>query len=65
MPMFRLAASITVSAYTTVEAETEDDAIRIAETRPVEFSSGPYSRQEHWLIEEADGSPQNIVPDED
>lgn len=65
MPKYRLSAHVTVSAYTTVDAETLEAAVKIAAGRPVQFGGGPYDQDEHWLIEEADGSPTDIVPDED
>jgi hypothetical protein len=65
MPVFRLSARVTVSAYTSIEADTLEAAIEAAEARPVEFSGGGYSRNEHWLIDEPDGSAQHIIADED
>ena len=62
MPRFDLAASVTVSAMTTVEAETLEEAIAIAEGRDVELGSNGsgYSQDEVWLVEDADGSPCEI-----
>ena len=62
MPKFELSCSVTVSAYTTVEAETLEKAIQIAEGRQVVLG-GPgcgESEDESWIIEEADGSPADI-----
>lgn len=60
MKTFHLAGTVTVSAYTTVEADTLEEAIRIAEHRPVEFAGGPHRRSEWWLVEDIDGSPTEI-----
>ena len=65
MPQFRLAAKVIVSAYTTVEAETEVDARRIAQSRPVASAGGPEQRREFWLVYDCDGSPQEIHLDDD
>jgi hypothetical protein len=62
MPKFHLADHITVSAYTVVEAETIEDAIKTAEGR-LAVIGGPgsgYEDDEHWIIEEADGEVENI-----
>lgn len=63
MAKFRLYASVTVSARTTVEADTLEAAIEVAKGRNVEIA-GPnsgYSAFDEWIIEEADGEPQGIT----
>jgi hypothetical protein len=55
-------ASVTVSAYTVVEADTLEEAMRIAEKR-VPVIGGPSSGEEEtesWIIDDADGMPENI-----
>ena len=62
MPKFDLSCAVTVSAYTTVEAATLEEAIEIAEGRNVVLG-GPgcgESEDESWIIEDADGSPTDI-----
>jgi uncharacterized protein YaiE (UPF0345 family) len=62
MPKFHLTASVTVSAYTVVEAATLDDAIAEAEERHIVIggiNSGE-SHDESWVIEDADGEAVNI-----
>ena len=59
MPMFRLMAHVTVTAWTDVEAETLEEAIEIAEERDVVLS-GYGESDESWIIDEGDGSPENI-----
>jgi glycerol-3-phosphate O-acyltransferase len=63
MPTFKLTASVTVSAYTTVEADTLEDAIAVAAERHVVIggiNSGE-SYDESWIIEDADGEAENIA----
>ena len=64
MPKFKLTSAVTVSAFTTVEADTLEDAIALAEDRPVVIggiNSGE-DPLESWIIEEADGSALDIQP---
>lgn len=66
MPKFNLSADVTVSAYTTVEAATLEEAIKIAEGRDAVIggmNSGEDPR-ESWIIEDADGVPKNIRIDD-
>lgn len=66
MPKFTLACQVTVSAYTMVEAVDLDEAVKIAEGRDVWFANeAGGENNEAWLIEEADGAPQNIRPVQD
>lgn len=61
MPTFNLSATVTVSAYTTVEAETLEQAIEIARGRDVEFADRMNSHTELWIIDSPDGSPSGIT----
>lgn len=62
MPIFKLSATVTVSAYTTIEADTQEEALKIAEDREVVI--GGYgtgmSEDENWIIDDADGMAENI-----
>jgi hypothetical protein len=56
-----------VSAFTEVQAETLEEAIKIANSRDVVLGgpgSGAYP-DESWVIEDADGAPSDIYADED
>lgn len=67
MPMFKLAAHVTVSAHTEVEADTLDEAMKIASDRDVligGIGTGNYP-DESWIIEDADGSPMNVRHDKE
>lgn len=59
---FNLEAMVPVSAYTIVEASSLEEAIRIAEDRDVVIFNGRCGEdaKEVWIIEEADGSPEDI-----
>lgn len=62
MATFRLSCHVTVSAYTEVEADSLDEAIKIAGGRDIVLggvSSGVYE-DESWVIEDADGAPMEI-----
>lgn len=62
MPVFDLTASVTVSAITRVVADSLAEAIEIAKERSVTVDPlGRADRSEVWLIEEADGEPDDIV----
>jgi hypothetical protein len=62
MKLFRFGGTMTVSAYTEVLAETEEDARAIAEERSAElfFNGCGYTAREAWGIEEADGTVEGI-----
>lgn len=64
MPTFHFAAEVTVSATTTVEASTEEEALEIAEGRTVRLTRGPGDDGDgdEWVIEEADGDAREIRP---
>lgn len=59
---FHLSAAFTVSAYTTVEAETLDEAMAIARSRAGVIGGNGSGAQatESWIIEDVDGEPQDI-----
>lgn len=62
MKTYQLSASVTVSAYTEVEANSLEEAIEIAKGRSVligDERSGVFV-DEMWAIDEADGEPTNI-----
>ena len=56
MPKFHFTAEITVSATTTVEADSEEQAREIAEERTVRLSRGPGDSgdEDEWVIDEAE-----------
>lgn len=63
---YRLTSHVTVSAYTEVEADSEEEAIAQSKEREVVIGgrgSGT-SPSEQWVIEDADGYPKNIKVDE-
>jgi len=62
MKTFNLSAQVTVTAYTTVKAETLEEAIEIAESREVVIGGIGTGTEpdEQWIIDDADGSPMNI-----
>ncbi len=62
MKKFTMGATLTVSAWTVVEAETEEEALKIAEARDVGAMSSNAiypDDSESWHFEN-DGLPQNI-----
>lgn len=63
MKTFHLSCRVTVSACTTVEAESADQAKDIAETRSVALP-GHGDVDNCWLIDEADGEPKDIAIEE-
>ena len=62
MTKFNLSAHVTVSAYTVVEADTLEAAMEIAGQRQVVIGGMNTGEdpEESWIIEDADGSPENI-----
>jgi hypothetical protein len=63
MSTYIVFASVTVSAYTTVEADSEAEAIKIADNRSVELSTsfGPTEQsRDSFVVEEADGEPFDL-----
>lgn len=67
MPKFKFGAHITVGAHTEVEADTLEEALKIAAGRDVQIGGIGTGNlpDESWIIEDADGAPQNIYHDED
>ena len=64
MKEFRLSANITISVYTTVFAETLEEAIQIAEEERAPMSivsNGGDSEETNWMCDELDGDAYNIV----
>lgn len=61
MPEFELSCFVTVSAYTTVEADSLEEAIAAAKEREVVIGGrGGEDQNEEWIIDDADGSPSEI-----
>jgi hypothetical protein len=62
MRKFRLTASVTISVYTEVEAETLDEAIKLADQRSLMdvVKSGGNSEKYTWMCDELDGTPYDI-----
>lgn len=58
--VFRLSCTVTVSAYTEVEADSLAAAIEEAGSRDVQISGFGFQEDEAWIIEEPDGEPNNI-----
>lgn len=62
MEKFRLTASVTISVYTEVEAETLEEAKAIAEGRElcsITNTSGD-TADVAWMCDELDGTPMDI-----
>ena len=62
MGKYELWCEVTVSALTVVEADSLKEAIEIAEGREAVLGgiNSGFDDSEYWVIEEADGIPQNI-----
>lgn len=63
MAQFKLSATVTISIYTTVEADTLEEAIAQAERRNIEFSNNNNSDEQEesvWIADELDGMPERI-----
>lgn len=59
---YNLVATVTISIATEVEAESLEEAKKIAEDRPLmQIGRSPESSSEVWMTGELDGSPQNIM----
>ena len=65
MPTFNIAAKVTVSCWTKVEAASEEEAKRIAASRDLaEFHiDGTFPEDECWHLD-ADGSPFDLRVDD-
>lgn len=61
MPVYTFGATITVSAITTVEADTYEEALKEAESRePVNIVTTGEDEYDGWVTDELDGTPMNI-----
>lgn len=66
MPKFHLNGYVTVSASTVVEADTLEEAIKKSENLSVMHSSQAHGVEEEvWVVEDMDGSAQEIYQDEE
>lgn len=65
MSKFNLSAKVTISIYTEVEAETLEEAIKIAEEREIEkYEWGDEDQVLRcWINDEYDGEPFEITED--
>lgn len=62
MKNFILTARVTISVYTEVEAETLEEAIKIAKNRdlmPIVHSGGE-TTEDTWMCDELDGVAEDI-----
>lgn len=60
---YRVEAKITIGTWTIVEAESKEEAIRIAEERDEKMSfinNSGLDENEAWIIEEMDGEPFDL-----
>ena len=62
MGEFRIYATVTVSAFTIVTAETEAEALAIAHEREAAIGGHETGIEpaEYFVIDDADGTPENI-----
>lgn len=63
MKDYNLTAKITITTFTTVRAESLEEAIKIAEERDDKMfisSNNGDSPKDCWMIEELDGTPYEI-----
>lgn len=66
MKKYKLRATVTVSAWTEVEANSLDEAIEKAENRTVAWrDDGGATPDEEWIVEELDGEPCDICGDDE
>lgn len=66
MPRYNLTCAVTVSAYTTVEADSLELAIEEAEQRgmAMRFNGSAAEPDELWCVDEIDGEPLDIAGEE-
>lgn len=60
---YRVEAKITIGTWTMVEAESKEEAIKIAEERDEKMSfinNSGLDENEAWIIEEMDGEPFDL-----
>ena len=62
MKKYNLSGNVTISLYTTIEANSLEEAIEIAEDRDIEKYEWGIEKQKNevWVAEEYDGDPNNI-----
>jgi hypothetical protein len=62
MPQFKLFATVSVSAFTTVEADSAQAALDIALGREVVLGGNGSGNDssDNWIIEDGDGEPFDI-----
>lgn len=65
MKTFNLTATVTISVYTEVEAETLEEAIKIADERHLMsiVPNGGDTASDTWMADELDGMPVDIHED--
>lgn len=65
MKTFTISANVTISTYTKVEADTLEEAIKMASER--DFMEIPYNNyhteDEFWMVDEIDGTPYDLHED--
>lgn len=63
MPKFKLEGRVKISIYTTVEADTLEEAIEIAKCRDIEqYSYGEKVQSDRvWVSDDFDGFPVDIT----
>lgn len=67
MAIFRFGCFVTVSAYTSIEAETLEEARAIADLRDAAIggNGSGIDETEYFIIEDCDGSPREITYEEE
>ncbi len=58
MNTYIVSGTVTVSCWTLVEADSEEEAVNIASDRPV-AEDRSYDEREYFYVEQ-DGTPQNL-----
>lgn len=64
---YTITAKVTISTYTTVVADSEEEAIKIASERDQKMSfinNSGLEEDEQWTIDEIDGSPFDLAIEE-
>jgi len=68
MKQFNLIAKITISTYTTIEAETLEEAMKLAGERSDMMSissNNADTPNKVWMIDELDGTPYEIESEDE
>ena len=60
MKEFNLVSVVTVTAYTTVVANSLEEAISKSDRRSIVYNGDPCTENECWLVDEFDGIPCSI-----